>query len=66
MFVWKQLGIDRITIPQPSGMCFFQGFYTETGDGVSSSVTEPLPKDVERPTELWVGFHVCEEPFEGQ
>jgi hypothetical protein len=64
MLVWKQLGINKMTIPQPSNIRFFQGFETESGDGVSSQVSEPHPKDVERPKELRVDFHVCEEPFE--
>jgi hypothetical protein len=66
MFAWKQLNINKITIPQPSDICFFQGFGTETGDGVSSQITEPYPKDVECPEELRLDFHVCVEPLNGK
>ena len=65
MFFWKQLGIKKINIPQPSAVRLYQSFGTATPDAMYSQVQEPHPKDVERPKGLRVDFHACVEPLEG-
>jgi ankyrin repeat protein len=65
MFFWKQLGITKITIPQPSVCCLYQNSYggVDVEMAMWSQVEEPCPKDVECPDGLRADFHVILEPF---
>lgn len=62
MFFWKQLGISKISIPQPSVIYLFGS----DGDSMRAQIDEPYPKDIERPLRLFADFHWCVEPFEGR
>jgi ankyrin repeat protein len=65
MFFWKQLGIDCVTIPQPSPVPLCQGGSAYNRDSIWSQVDEPFPEDVEEPERVRAGFHGCVAPFEG-
>jgi hypothetical protein len=61
MFFWKRIGVQTITIPQPS-KC---KIYGHSKDSLWSQIEEPYPKDVECPKGLRADFTVDLEPFDG-
>ncbi|KAF2866648.1 ankyrin repeat-containing domain protein, partial [Massariosphaeria phaeospora] len=61
MFLWKQLRVKTVTIPQPSKVSLYQ---SGGKDGWQVQLDEPYPKDVESPRRLITGFCVIVEPFE--
>ncbi|KAF2729997.1 hypothetical protein EJ04DRAFT_501363 [Polyplosphaeria fusca] len=60
-FIWKQLGITDIPIPQPSRVMF----YRFKRDYISCQIDEPYPADIECPRHLGTTFHYTTEPFDG-
>lgn len=62
-FLWKHLGSNPITLPQPSPITFFRQDQPGT---MTCQVTEALPKDVEYPEQLIIHFHFSIEPLGGQ
>ncbi|RAQ67863.1 ankyrin repeat-containing protein [Aspergillus flavus] len=67
LFFWKRLGINIISIPQPSKVRLFYG--RRSTDDVAkmlSQIDEPYPKDIERPRSERADFQACVEPFDGK
>ncbi|KAB8270623.1 ankyrin repeat-containing domain protein [Aspergillus minisclerotigenes] len=67
LFFWKRLGINMISIPQPSKVRLFYG--RRSTDDVAemwSQIDEPYPKDIERPRSERADFQACVEPFDGK
>jgi ankyrin repeat protein len=63
-FFWWQLGIQEVTLPQPSAIPLYPGMGRE--GWIQSQISEPHPEDIESPRELFVGFHYIVEPFDGE
>lgn len=61
MFFWKQLGIETITLPQPSEVMLFR-----SSDHMWSQIDEPFPDDIECPQSLHASFLLSAEPYEGK
>ncbi|KAF2661949.1 hypothetical protein K491DRAFT_586266 [Lophiostoma macrostomum CBS 122681] len=61
MFFWKRIGVQTITIPQPSVCKIYQNGHSSS---VWSQIEEPYPRDIECPEGLRADFTVDLEPFE--
>lgn len=62
-FLWKHLGSNPITLPQPSPIKFYRQDQPGT---MTCGVTEAFPKDMVRPEQLEIDFHFSIEPLGGQ
>lgn len=62
-FLWRQLGITSITLPQPSKVRLFTG---HNRGQLTCQINEPFPIDVEDPEMLLVHFPYTTEPFQGE
>lgn len=66
-FVWKQLGITSIALPQPSPVRIFQESDHGLGD-LTCEVREPFPRNEYSPESLQFDFHyaVIQQPSQGE